>query len=78
MKSRCALETAAIFIVGGGIVLQGMASLNQLIEGAVVAFAGHEDAPTTIAKLVFDALMGVVVVAMVTLVQRMRAPKRSH
>jgi predicted DNA repair protein MutK len=76
LKTLSVVGTAAMFTVGGGIVVHGVPPVDHLVEGAVVAIAGHGGPLATAAKLILDALTGVViggvVVAVVTVVQRAR------
>jgi predicted DNA repair protein MutK len=82
LKTLSVVGTAAMFTVGGGIVVHGVPPLDHLVESGVVAIAGHGGPLATAAKLILDALTGVVigglVVVVVTLVQRARRGGASH
>jgi len=77
MKSLSVIGTLAMFLVGGGIVVHGIAPLHHAIEhfaqaqGAVIATV----LPTLI-NLVIGLIIGLIVVAVVTVVGKMRG--RSH
>jgi predicted DNA repair protein MutK len=77
MKLLTVLGTWAMFLVGGGILVHGLAPLHHAIE-AVVAGTGPWVAP--VLPLLADTLVGVVagalVLAGVTLVQRLRSGSR--
>ena len=77
MKSLSVIGTLAMFLVGGGIVVHGIAPLHHAIEhfseaqGAVIATV-----LPTLLNLVLGLIIGLVVVAVVKLVEKMRG--RSH
>lgn len=77
MKSLSVIGTLAMFLVGGGIVVHGIAPLHHAIEhfseaqGAVIATV-----LPTLLNLVLGLTIGLVVVAVVKLVEKMRG--RSH
>ncbi len=77
MKSLSVIGTLAMFLVGGGIVVHGIAPLHLAIEhfseaqGAVIAAV-----LPTLLNLVLGLIIGLVVVAVVKLVEKMRG--RSH
>ncbi|MDU1062125.1 MAG: DUF808 domain-containing protein [Leclercia adecarboxylata] len=77
MKSLSVIGTLAMFLVGGGIVVHGIAPLHHAIEhfseaqGAVIAAV-----LPTLLNLVLGLIIGLVVVAVVKLVEKMRG--RSH
>jgi len=77
MKSLSVIGTLAMFLVGGGIVVHGIAPLHHTIEhfseaqGAVIATV-----LPTLLNLVLGLIIGLVVVAVVKLVEKMRG--RSH
>ena len=58
MKALAIAGTAAMFLVGGGILVHGIAPLHHAIEGAVSAAGGWQGA-ATLGPLVADALVGV-------------------
>ena len=74
MKGLSVAGTAAMFLVGGGILTHGVPALNHAIE-ALAARAG--DVLDAVLPLLADALVGIVAGALVlggvTLVQRLRA-----
>jgi len=83
MKSLSVIGTAAMFMVGGGIIGHGFAPLHHLAEaasGAVAGVPGVGGLLATVAGPVVDALAGIVVgalvLAVVTLVQRLRGRGR--
>ncbi len=77
MKSLSVIGTLAMFLVGGGIVVHGIAPLHHAIEhfsqaqGAVIATV-----LPTLLNLVIGLIIGLIVVAVVKLVEKMRG--RSH
>lgn len=82
MKTLAVVGTAAMFLVGGGIISHGVPALHHFSQGAAAAVA---DVPAVggvlafLAPILFDGLVGVLVgaavLAVVTLVQRMRGKK---
>lgn len=74
MKSLSVLGTAAMFLVGGAILLHGIDPLHHLIEGWM---AGMSGATAWITSVLADGITGIVagglVLAAVTLWQRLRA-----
>lgn len=80
MKGLSVAGTAAMFLVGGGIVTHGIPPVHHLVEslgdarrGALVATLG----PSAVNVLV-GAIVGAVLVAIVTLVRRVRGVKPAH
>ncbi len=75
MKFLSVAGTAAMFLVGGGILTHGLPPLHHLVEGWLAATSG---VLATLLPLLVDAatgiLAGIVVLAGVTLVQRLRTP----
>ena len=73
MKGLSVVGTAAMFLVGGGILVHGVPALHHAVAGAVQGFGAAAQA---LLPLLADALVGVVagglVLAAVTLVQRLR------
>jgi predicted DNA repair protein MutK len=75
MKSLSILGTAAMFLVGGGILSHGIPFLHHVSEqlANLANLAGH--IPALAATLLFDALVGIVagavIVAVVTLLKKM-------
>ena len=76
MKALAVVGTAAMFLVGGGILVHGLAPVHHAVEAAVAALGGSPWV-STLLPLLADAATGVVAGAMVllglTLVQRLRA-----
>jgi len=82
MKTLAVVGTAAMFLVGGGIISHGVPALHHFSQGLAAAVA---DVPAVggvlsfLAPILFDGLVGVLVgaavLAVVTLVQRMRGKK---
>lgn len=83
MKGLSIAGTAAMFLVGGGILVHGIPALHHAIEDATKAVAGAAPAWIgTVASSIGDALVGIVaggvVVAVVTLATRViRRPAAS-
>ena len=77
MKVLSIVGTLAMFLVGGGIIVHGVASLHHMIEhfasgqGAVVAAI-----LPTLLNLVLGFIVGLIVVAVVKLVEKVRG--KSH
>ena len=78
MKGLSVLGTAAMFLVGGGILTHGFSALHHAIEAATVqagAVGGIGPLLAGVTPLVLDALVGVLAGALVllavTLVQRL-------
>jgi predicted DNA repair protein MutK len=73
MKGLSVAGTAAMFLVGGGILVHGVPALHHAVADAVQGFGATAKA---LLPLLADALVGVVagalVLAAVTLVQRLR------
>ena len=63
MKALSVLGTAAMFLVGGGILVHGLPALHHLIEG----FAPHTGALSVLLPLLADALVGIAAGALVLL-----------
>jgi len=77
MKGLSVAGTAAMFLVGGGILVHGVAPLHHAIEAFAERFGAVSAA---LLPMLANALIGIVagalVLAGVTLVQRVRAPRR--
>jgi predicted DNA repair protein MutK len=79
MKSLSVAGTAAMFLVGGGILAHGIPALHHAIEEAV---HGWPRIAAGLTSMLLNALVGIVagllVVAVVMLVQRLRGKGASH
>ena len=85
MKFLSIAGTAAMFMVGGGIIAHAWEPLHHFAEGAAQVTAGVPGVGGVLAAItptIVDALAGVVlgalVLMVVTLVQRMRGKKAAH
>ena len=75
MKGLSVAGTAAMFLVGGGILVHGVPALAQGLEGAVHALPALAQAVLpSFANAVVGVLAGAVVLGGVTLVKRLRTP----
>ena len=76
MKTLAVVGTAAMFLVGGGILVHGLPAVNDAIQGLV---AGVPGLARVLLSTLVDGLVGVlaggVVVAAVTLFQRLRGKR---
>ncbi len=76
MKGLSVVGTVAMFLVGGGILEHGIGPLHHAVEGWV---AGSGPVAATLLPLLADGLVGLLagalVLAGVTLVQRLRKPR---
>ncbi|MDA8490158.1 DUF808 family protein [Kluyvera sp. Awk 3] len=73
MKTLSVVGTLAMFLVGGGIVVHGVAPLHHAIEGfAQQQSAWLAMALPTLANLVLGFIIGAVVLAAVNLIDRLR------
>ena len=79
MKSLSVAGTAAMFLVGGGILAHGIPAVHHAIEEAV---HGWPRIAAGLTSMLLNALVGIVaglvVVAIVTLVQRLRGKGANH
>ena len=79
MKALSVAGTAAMFLVGGGILVHGVGALHHWIEEATSGQGGAMDLLLT---SLFDAAVGIaagaVVLMVVMLVQRMRGRRPAH
>jgi predicted DNA repair protein MutK len=83
MKALSVAGTAAMFLVGGGILVHGIAPLQHAIEGfvhSIAALPGIGAVLDTLTSLLMDALVGIVagalVLAVVSVIQRtLRRPQ---
>lgn len=74
MKVLTIVGTLAMFLVGGGIVVHGIAPLHHAVENFVTGYGGLVAllAPTLF-NLIFGLLVGVVVFGVVSLISRFRS-----
>ncbi len=76
MKTLAVVGTAAMFLVGGGILVHGVPALHHAIQGWLAAAPGLAQVLlSSLADGLVGVLAGGVVVAVVTLVQRLRGGK---
>ena len=84
MKGLSVVGTAAMFLVGGGILVHGVPALHHEVEalGAAVAQGPLADLWQVLATNGLNAVVGIVAGALVlvgvTLVQRLRGQKKGH
>ncbi|MFZ5549590.1 MAG: DUF808 domain-containing protein [Pseudomonadota bacterium] len=78
MRTLAVLGTAAMFLVGGGILVHGWPALHHLVEGWVQAFPALGWATELIANGLAGVVAGVLVLAGVTLVQKLRGVSGKH
>ncbi len=84
MKGLSVAGTAAMFLVGGGILVQGVPLLHHAVEGAGTAAAQWPGGGLwavlvpNLANAVVGIVAGGLVLAVVTLVQRLRGKKAAH
>ncbi|MGY2169248.1 DUF808 domain-containing protein [Pseudomonas gingeri] len=71
MKSLSVIGTAAMFLVGGGILTHGVLALHHWIEGVAAAAGGFAVVVPTLLNAVVGIVAGAVVLALVTLVTRL-------
>jgi predicted DNA repair protein MutK len=74
MKALSVLGTAAMFLVGGGILLHGVPALGHAVEHATAAWGALGALANNLAGGVVGVLAGAAVVALVHLAQRFRQP----
>ncbi|HDM8043263.1 TPA: DUF808 domain-containing protein [Vibrio campbellii] len=75
MKMLAIVGTAAMFLVGGGIVVHSVPAIHHLIEPIIVDFRGHTIATAIVPTLlngVIGVIAGLVVVAAWTAVEKVR------
>ena len=73
MRGLSVAGTAAMFLVGGGILVHGVPALHHAIEGAVQGLGGVAQAVLpTLADAVVGVVAGALVLMLVTLAQRWR------
>jgi uncharacterized protein len=75
MKGLSVAGTAAMFLVGGGILVHGLKPVQTAIEHAVAGLGGAVQwIASTLAEGGFGILAGLVVLLVVTAVQKLRRP----
>ena len=75
MKMLAIVGTAAMFLVGGGIVVHNVPAIHHLIEPIIMDFRGHTIATAIVPTLlngVIGVIAGLVVVAAWTAVEKVR------
>ncbi|MHA2759722.1 DUF808 domain-containing protein [Vibrio harveyi] len=75
MKMLAVVGTAAMFLVGGGIVVHNVPAIHHLIEPIIMDFRGHTITTAIVPTLlngVIGVIAGLVVVAAWTLVEKVR------
>ena len=78
MKALSVLGTAAMFLVGGGILVHGFGPLHHAIDGFTKSIGGLGGlAASTLADGVVGIVAGAAVLGLVTLVQKLRGPRAS-
>ncbi|MCD6665588.1 MAG: DUF808 domain-containing protein [Hydrogenophaga sp.] len=78
MKALSVLGTAAMFLVGGGILLHGVPALGHAVEHWSEGMGWVGGLISNLAGGVAGVLAGAVVVLIVTTIQRMRGGSNSH
>jgi hypothetical protein len=74
MKALSVAGTVAMFLVGGGILVHGLPPVHHAVQQAVQGLGGVAQAVLpTLADGLLGVLAGALVLAVVTLVQRLRA-----
>ncbi|WP_368085558.1 DUF808 domain-containing protein [Vibrio splendidus] len=75
MKTLAVVGTAAMFLVGGGIVVHNVPAIHHLIEPIIMDFSGHSIATAVLPTLlngVIGVLAGLIVVAVWTVIGKIR------
>ena len=75
MKFLSVAGTAAMFLVGGGIIVHGVPALHHMVQDWVAAAGGIGWLLEMLANAAVGIFTGGVVVAVVTLIQKMRGKK---
>ncbi|WKY60255.1 DUF808 domain-containing protein [Vibrio sp. SNU_ST1] len=76
MKMLAVVGTAAMFLVGGGIVVHNVPAIHHLIEPIIMDFSGHTIATAVVPTLlngVVGVLAGLIVVAVWTAIGKIRS-----
>lgn len=76
MRGLSIAGTAAMFLVGGGILVHAIPALHHFVIG--LAPANLEWLANALGSMVVGIIIGAVVLTAVTLIQRMRGPKAAH
>ena len=77
MRGLSIAGTAAMFLVGGGILVHAIPALHHLLVGWIPS-PSWEIAANALGSVVVGVLVGALVLAAVTLVQRLRGGKPAH
>ncbi|CAH7065303.1 DUF808 domain-containing inner membrane protein YedI [Vibrio chagasii] len=75
MKMLAVVGTAAMFLVGGGIVVHNVPAIHHLIEPIIMDFSGHTIATAVVPTLlngVIGVVAGLLVVAVWSVVEKVR------
>ena len=75
MKMLAVVGTAAMFLVGGGIVVHNVPAIHHLIEPIIMDFSGHTIATAVVPTLlngVIGVVAGLLVVAVWSLIEKVR------
>ncbi|PTO92844.1 DUF808 domain-containing protein [Vibrio splendidus] len=75
MKTLAVVGTAAMFLVGGGIVVHNVSAIHHLFEPIIMDFSGHSIATAVVPTLlngVIGVLAGLSVVAVWTVIGKIR------
>lgn len=75
MKGLSIAGTAAMFLVGGGILAHGIPALHHAVEGFTQGMGGMGVIVSSLADAVVGIVAGAIVLAGVMLVKRMRGPR---
>jgi uncharacterized protein len=70
MKTLSILGTAAMFMVGGGILAHGIPAVHHAIEGAAHATGALESLTSALGSGIVGVIAGAIVLAVVSVVQR--------
>jgi uncharacterized protein len=80
MKTLSVAGTAAMFLVGGSIVLHGLVPLHHVVEGVLASLTGWgKTFATTLADALVGVAVGAIVLAVVSVGKRLfaRSPQRA-
>ncbi len=75
MKTLSVLGTAAMFLVGGGILVHGVPAVGHAIDALAASLGGWGVLVSSLLGGLAGLLAGAVVVALVTLAKRLRGPR---